>query len=82
MEQCVARLDVAMFNAILRESANEIPTDPVSDPILDPKVLPIPAGDLSFGSGAQLKNSVCTSIVLKILSLAFIQQILSQNRKF
>ncbi|XP_042496205.1 uncharacterized protein LOC122075300 [Macadamia integrifolia] len=58
MEQCVARLDVAMFNAILRESAHEIPTDPVSDPIVDPKVLPIPAGDLSFGSGAQLKNSV------------------------
>ncbi|KAJ4977587.1 hypothetical protein NE237_008367 [Protea cynaroides] len=58
MEQCVARLDVAMFNAILRESAHEIPTDPVSDPIVDPKVLPIPAGELSFGSGAQLKNSV------------------------
>ncbi|KAF2307827.1 hypothetical protein GH714_032194 [Hevea brasiliensis] len=58
MEQCVARLDIAMFNAILRESAHEIPTDPVSDPILDAKVLPIPAGDLSFGSGAQLKNSV------------------------
>ncbi|KAL5975981.1 hypothetical protein ACLOJK_020310 [Asimina triloba] len=58
MEQCVARLDVAMFNAILRESAHEIPTDPVSDPIVDSKVLPIPAGDLSFGSGAQLKNSI------------------------
>ncbi|XVE61207.1 hypothetical protein DITRI_Ditri06bG0021000 [Diplodiscus trichospermus] len=58
MEQCVARLDVAMFNAILRESAHEIPTDPVSDPIVDSTVLPIPAGDLSFGSGAQLKNSV------------------------
>ncbi|KAG6603242.1 hypothetical protein SDJN03_03851, partial [Cucurbita argyrosperma subsp. sororia] len=58
MEQCVSRLDVAMFNAILRESAHEIPTDPVSDPIVDAKVLPIPAGDLSFGSGAQLKNSV------------------------
>ncbi|XP_073117774.1 uncharacterized protein [Elaeis guineensis] len=58
IEQCVSRLDVAMFNAILRESANEIPTDPVSDPIVDPKVLPIPAGDLSFGSGAQLKNSI------------------------
>ncbi|XP_065855818.1 uncharacterized protein [Euphorbia lathyris] len=60
MEQCVARLDVAMFNAILRESAQEIPTDPVSDPIVDSKVLPIPAGNLSFGSGAQLKNSVGT----------------------
>lgn len=58
MEQCVARLDVAMFNAILRESAHEIPTDPVSDPIVESRVLPIPAGDLSFGSGAQLKNAV------------------------
>ncbi|KAD3336294.1 hypothetical protein R6Q59_028474 [Mikania micrantha] len=58
MEQCVARLDVAMFNAILRESANEMPTDPVSDPIVEPRVLPIPAGDLSFSSGAQLKNAV------------------------
>lgn len=62
MEQCIARLDVAMFNAILRESAHEIPTDPVSDPIVDSKVLPIPAGDLSFGSGAQLKNSVRISL--------------------
>ncbi|KAK8955992.1 hypothetical protein KSP40_PGU004093 [Platanthera guangdongensis] len=58
MEQCVYRLDVAMFNAILRESANEMPTDPVSDPIVDQKVLPVPAGVLSFGSGAQLKNSI------------------------
>ncbi|XP_071686610.1 uncharacterized protein [Rutidosis leptorrhynchoides] len=58
MEQCVARLDVAMFNAILRESAHEMPTDPVSDPIVESRVLPIPAGDLSFGSGAQLKNAV------------------------
>jgi hypothetical protein len=60
MEQCVARLDVALFNAILRESENEIPSDPISDPILDSRVLPIPAGYLSFGSGAQLKNSVST----------------------
>ncbi|VAI18952.1 unnamed protein product [Triticum turgidum subsp. durum] len=58
MEQCVARLDVALFNAILRESENEIPSDPISDPILDSTVLPIPAGNLSFGSGAQLKNAV------------------------
>lgn len=64
MGQCIARLDVAMFNAILRESAHEIPTDPVSDPIVDSKVLPIPAGDLSFGSGAQLKNSVCITLSL------------------
>lgn len=58
MEQCVARLDVAMFNAILRESDDDIPTDPVSDPISDSKVLPIPAGRSSFGAGAQLKNAV------------------------
>lgn len=58
MEQCVARLDVAMFNAILRESADDIPTDPVSDPISDPKVLPIPPGKSSFGAGAQLKTAI------------------------
>ena len=66
MEHCIGRLDVAMFNAILRESVHEIPTDPVSDPIVDSKVLPIPAGDLSFGSGSQLKNSVC-SFFLQLL---------------
>ncbi|KAJ7970631.1 nucleolar protein gar2-related [Quillaja saponaria] len=55
---CVARLDVAMFNAILRESAEEIPTDPVSDSIGDPKVIPIPAAKSSFGAGAQLKNAI------------------------
>lgn len=54
----MARLDVAMFNAILRESADEIPTDPASDPITDPKVLPIPSGKASFGAGAQLKTVV------------------------
>ncbi|WCJ27489.1 hypothetical protein M5689_009228 [Euphorbia peplus] len=58
MEQCVARLDVAMFNAILRESADDIPTDPVSDPISDSRVLPILAGKASFGAGAQLKNAI------------------------
>ncbi|CAE6044814.1 unnamed protein product [Arabidopsis arenosa] len=58
MDKCIGRFDVAMFNAILRESEHQIPTDPVSDPILDSKVLPIPAGNLSFGSGAQLKNAI------------------------
>ncbi|BAU01547.1 hypothetical protein LR48_Vigan10g213700 [Vigna angularis] len=60
MEQCVARLDVAMFNAILRESSDEIPTDPVSDAVSDPKVLPIPPGKISFGAGAQLKTVIGT----------------------
>lgn len=72
MEQCVSRLDVAMFNAILRESAFEIPTNPISDPIIDPKVLPIPAGNLSFGSGAQLKNSV--SIIICIVFLVLMKE--------
>ncbi|KAG9447154.1 hypothetical protein H6P81_013282 [Aristolochia fimbriata] len=58
MEQCVARLDVAMFNAILRESDDDNPTDPISDPISNSKVLPIPAGRTSFGAGAQLKNAI------------------------
>ncbi|CAN8260785.1 unnamed protein product [Cochlearia groenlandica] len=58
MEQCVARLDVAMFNAILRDSDKNFPTDPVSDPIADSRVLPIPCTTTSFGSGALLKNSV------------------------
>ncbi|KAI3812425.1 hypothetical protein L1987_17133 [Smallanthus sonchifolius] len=60
MEQLVDRLDVAMFNAILRESAEEMPTDPLSDPIGDLRVLPIPAGKSSFGAGAQLKNTIGT----------------------
>ncbi|XP_076940862.1 uncharacterized protein LOC143610207 [Bidens hawaiensis] len=58
MEQCMARLDVAMFNAILRESADDVPTDPVSDPISDARVLPISSGKASFGAGAQLKNAI------------------------
>lgn len=60
MEQLVDRLDTAMFNAILRESAEEMPTDPVSDPISESRVLPIPHGRSSFGSGVELKNSVST----------------------
>ncbi|XP_078163464.1 uncharacterized protein LOC144558502 [Carex rostrata] len=58
MEHCIARLDVAMFNAILREPASDIPTDPISDPIAEPKVLPISPRDLSFGTGAQLRNAI------------------------
>lgn len=58
MQQCVARLDVAMFNAILRESADDIPTDPFSDPISGSRVLPISCNSLSFSGGAQLKNAV------------------------
>ncbi|XP_010520070.1 PREDICTED: uncharacterized protein LOC104799318 [Tarenaya hassleriana] len=58
MEKCIARLDIAMFNAILRESAHQIPTDAVSDPIGDPRLLPITAGVLSFESGVKLKNAV------------------------
>lgn len=62
----MVRLDVAMFNAILRESDDEIPTDPVSDAISDPKVLPIPPGKSSFGAGAQLKTVVHFSITFYV----------------
>lgn len=58
MEQCVARLDVAMFNALLRESDDETSTDPVVDPIINHMVLPFPPGKSSFGAGAQLKNAI------------------------
>lgn len=68
----MARLDVAMFNAILRESGDEIPTDPVSDPISDSKVLPIPAGKSSFGAGAQLKNAVSYKNYLTLDNQSFI----------
>lgn len=60
MKQLVSRLDVAMFNAILRESTEEMPTDPIFDPISDRKVLPVPPGKSSFGAGAQLKNAVAS----------------------
>ena len=59
MEHCVVHLDIVMFNVILCKSENEIPTDTISDPIVDLRVLPILADDLSFGSGTQLKNFVC-----------------------
>ncbi|KAL9246554.1 hypothetical protein vseg_020072 [Gypsophila vaccaria] len=58
MEQLADRLDVAMFNAVLRDSDEGMPTDPMSDPITELSVLPISAGKSSFGSGAQLKNAV------------------------
>ena len=60
----MGRLDVAMFNAILRESAEDMPTDPISDPISDSKVLPIPSGKSSFGAGVQLKNAVSNRFLL------------------
>lgn len=58
LERCLDRLDVAMFNAILRESADDSSTDPVSDPITDVKVLPIPYGKSCFGAGAQLRTAI------------------------
>ena len=69
----MSRLDVAMFNAILRESAEEMPTDPVSDPIADSKVLPVPSGRSSFGAGAQLKNAV--SIITSLWWLCIVLSI-------
>lgn len=70
----MGRLDVAMFNAILRENAEEMPTDPVSDPISDSKVLPIPAGKSSFGAGAQLKNAASVDTLLAELILELLSE--------
>ncbi|KAH8945333.1 hypothetical protein BDL97_12G036500 [Sphagnum fallax] len=56
--ECVERLDVALLNGILRNPANNFPSDPFADPIMDLSVLPIPIGALSFGAGSQLKNVV------------------------
>lgn len=76
MEQLVNRLDVAMFNAILRESAEEMPTDPISDPISDANVLPVPPGKSSFTAGAQLKNAVSDK-KWNLLDVSFSQSIIS-----
>jgi len=48
-----------MFNGILRDPEDDAPTDPLSDPITDLSVLPIPIGSLTFGAGSHLKNVVC-----------------------
>ena len=58
--ECVDRLDVAMFNGIMRNPEEDSPTDPLADPITDLSVLPIPVGALTFGAGSQLKNAVRT----------------------
>ncbi len=54
----MTRLDVAMFNGILRDPDDDAPTDPLADPITDLSVLPIPIGGLTFGAGSHLNNVV------------------------
>ena len=66
IEECVVRLDVAMFNGILRDPEDDAPTDPLSDPITDLSVLPIPIGSLTFGAGSHLKNVVCVLFCVTI----------------
>ncbi|KAJ1391319.1 SecA DEAD-like, N-terminal [Sesbania bispinosa] len=61
MEQLVNRLDVAMFNGILWESDDEMLTDPLSDPISDSKVLPIPAGKFGVGGCCTTKECLLAS---------------------
>ncbi|CAK9226911.1 unnamed protein product [Sphagnum jensenii] len=58
IQECVTRLDVAMFNGILRDPDDDAPTDPLADPITDLSVLPIPIGGLTFGAGSHLNNVV------------------------
>jgi hypothetical protein len=54
LEHCIARLDVALFNALLRDPRIDDPTDPISDPLTEPSALPIPAGKLTFGGKRRL----------------------------
>lgn len=63
IEECVTRLDVAMFNGILRDPKDDAPTDPLADPITDGSVLPSPIASLTFGAGSHLKNVVSTIIL-------------------
>ncbi len=52
------RLDVVLFNGIMRSSKDDSCADLLADPITNLSVLPIPVGILTFGAGAQLKNVV------------------------
>lgn len=54
----VSRLNLVMFNAILHESSEKVPTNLISDPINDSKIILIPAGKSSFWDSAQLKSTV------------------------
>lgn len=54
MKQLISRLDDAMFNSILRDSADEMPTDIPS--LIRSDILPTPAGKASLGAGAELKK--------------------------
>ncbi|CAM6016963.1 unnamed protein product [Sphagnum balticum] len=60
ISQCVERLDVVLFNGIMRSSKDDSCADLLADPITNLSVLPIPVGTLTFGAGAQLKNVVVT----------------------
>ena len=42
----------SMFNVIVRQSKEEIPTYLTLDPISDTRVLPIPTGNVIFGASA------------------------------
>ncbi len=52
------RLDVVLFNGIMRSSTDDSCADLLADPITNLSVLPISVGTLTFGAGAQLKNVV------------------------
>ncbi|MBA0576700.1 hypothetical protein Golob_027852, partial [Gossypium lobatum] len=61
MEQCVARLGVAMFNAILWKSMNKIPTGSTSNPIVDSK-------GKAYTSDEELNSPLTSTIEILLLS--------------
>ncbi|MCO5559934.1 hypothetical protein L7F22_013538 [Adiantum nelumboides] len=60
IEECVARLDVLMFNAILPISESELSRKPMSAVLFEGDLLPISPRHMTFGAGMQLKNVVGT----------------------
>ena len=69
MEQLVSRLDMAMVNVIFHENDEEMPTDPVSSPNSDSKVLLIQVGKSSFRASTQLKYAVSIDTLFSIRSV-------------
>ncbi|MCO5573612.1 hypothetical protein L7F22_027384 [Adiantum nelumboides] len=60
IEECVARLDVLMFNAILPIPESELSRKPTSAVLFEAELLPISPRHMTFGAGMQLKNVVGT----------------------
>ncbi|KAI5075174.1 hypothetical protein GOP47_0009250 [Adiantum capillus-veneris] len=87
IEECVARLDVLMFNAIVPIPESELSKKPMSDVAFGADVLPICPGHMTFGTGMQLKNAVGTwstwlTIILEKLTSSAGNAANDESRRF